>query len=290
MCWFKYHHLFTTLFSQLQKPESVYAVPQLLPRPPVHAGGTRGTGQSVLTDETSNINNTALSNSTDSDDTSVMQVNSSCSSSDAVTSVVRARSDSNTSNRQLNAALSNSTSDQMVVVTAGQNSKIPVFKSGYLNGKKQTTFSNPHSTRSLSTAQIVDNIKNVNGSVQLSNEDELMEDDSVITGLDENIMEANAHNQNNCTDKIVNNKQMDIISHTVNSDQSNEEIIDVDCKPPLILDKKPESLDVLAKNAINANGLSPECVKIIHAPGPKIDLKGIAQELTTTFKPVESAI
>lgn len=279
-------------FSQLQKPESVYAVPQLLPRSSFSQGETPGTGQNITT-ERNNKTNTAIGNPSDSKDSDIMKVNSVCTTDDVI-AVLRTRSDSNTSNRQLKAAVigsSNNTSDRLPVVSASQNSTIPVFKSGYLSDNKiQTTFSNPQSTRSLAAVQMVDNMKCVDGNMQLSNEDDLMENDNVITGLyDEDSIELKAHNQNNCSDKVVNNKPVDTINHTVNSDYS-KNITEMDCKIPQILDKKPESLDVLAKNAINANGLSPECVKIIHAPGPKIDLKGIAKELTTTFKPVESAI
>lgn len=250
-------------------------------------GGIEGTGQNILTSE--NIINGNISNTNEeSDDTSTRQnSNSSCTPSDLMTAISRARSDSSAINGQVNTAVVGggggcSTTDNRL--TVGQNTKIPVFRSGYLNnGKTQTRFPSTQSTQSLPTEQAGDSDENM---VLQANEDEalLIENGIVIKNADEKNMDLKSCNQKSCISTTVNN------NITVNNSVNTDDKMEISCKLHQIIDKKPETLDVLAKNAINANGLSQECVKIIHPSESKMDLKEIAQELTTTFKPVESAM
>lgn len=284
---------------QVHKSESVYAVPQLLPQIPIL---TRGTGQSVLTAERSN--KTCLSNqietsyNTNSENTANdMQViySNLSSESRAMAAVVRERSDSNASSSLIKAPVSinmNSTSGNQTVITANKdkNQRASTFLGGRINNDGNHLTFQKHDSKPVTSAEIRNNTKYINeDELQVTNdENELMESDTIMTRLDEKFQEYSVQNQNRFIDTTVSNKPDDPIHYTVNA--GNKDVaMETECKPQLF-DIKSQSLDILAKNAINANGLAPECVKIIHTVGPKIDLKGIAQELTTTFKPVESAM
>lgn len=288
---------------QVHKSESVYAVPQLLPQIPNHMRGTQGTGQTVLTAERNNKTYSSNQMETSSitscenkaDDLQTIYSNLG-SESQAVATIARERSDSNASGSLIKApvSLSVNRSGNQTVLTAGKdnNWRTPVFLAGRISDNGNHTTFHKLDSKLATSAEIGNNTKYMNGNeLQLPNEDEdeLMESDSIMSGLDKKFQEYNVQNQNEFIDTMASIKLDEPICHTIHADNKQEIAMETDCKPQLF-DMKAQSLDVLTKNAINANGLAPECVKIIHTVGPKIDLKGIAQELTTTFKPVESAM
>lgn len=118
------------------------------------------------------------------------------------------------------------------------------------------------------------------GSTADETSDEAMDSDSNSSVKDADIYKSKAY-----VSEVSSTRPVEPIYHSIGMKDKN--IMDTEGKHS-IFNKKPQPLDVLAKNAINACGLSPDCVKIIH--GSKADLRDISKELTTTFKPVETAM
>ncbi|KAG7156793.1 Neuron navigator 2-like [Homarus americanus] len=288
------HYVPLSARQQNQKFESVYAVPQLLPQVPVIiGGGTQGTGQTVSisqrNNKTCNSNQIMSSHINDilNKTEDIQTIYSNIGSESYVMATVRRGSDSSACMNQvrsLASLISNGGSGGEITVTPGpdNNRKFSTCTVGRTNSNNinQTGFIKPQN-KLASPRENECNAKNMNEDEGLlSSEDESMESDNIMMEQVHNEKTFRVQNQNDCISTEADTSPVEYISQVSND----KDKVAMETEP--LLNRKPQSLDVLAKNAINAIGFGPECVRIIRAVGPKQDLKGMAQELTTTFKPV----
>lgn len=257
-------------FYQISKSESVYATPQLSGRGPLIQGSALGTGQTgLVSSRSSSTSSFAVRNHV------TVQADSNkgtayCSESgvNSLVSSSRKRSDSNTSVSKME-------------VTEKRDSSVdgvpPLPLRRYdSNNQGKSLYS------SLSRPKV--NMQENRNSCELMNGVEV---NSMADETSDEAMESDSNSTGSVKDAEIfkSTRPVEPIYHSIGMKDKN--IMDADGKLSTF-NKKPQPLDVLAKNAINACGLSPDCVKIIH--GSKRDLKDISKELTTTFKPVETAM
>lgn len=287
---YKYHT--NMLCSQNHSSESVYAVPQVLPRPTAASfTATIETSQPVVTSRQSDNSHVTVQTTvadTNARGNSTMKnnlwYNSSLEQSDNVATIRRARSKSCTTSTPQTLTVAgngqNINVDQLVLKSDTGNK----FTAGRLRMNNATRSQENISNRVLAVLNPVTtsgiNIRNfIVSDTKISNEDEddMMDTDCLMDNMSDNTDESDLHSI----------RSSDSRNHNHNLDCKTDLAVDSDCK---VKGTAPQSLDILAENVLNNNGLGPDCVKIIRGAGPKVDLRGLAQELTTTFKPVESAM
>ncbi|KAK4308203.1 hypothetical protein Pmani_020091 [Petrolisthes manimaculis] len=280
-----------SLRQQNQTSESVYAVPQILPRPPaVIFTATHGTSQPVVTLRQSDNSHATgqisvadtieLENNTVKDN---MWCNSSHEHNDNLATIRRARSKSCTTTTPQTLTVAgngqNISVDQMVLTSDTGNK----FTTRRLRVNTATKSQENISNRGLAVLTPVTTsgviLRNfiVNNKITTEDEDYLMDTDCLTDNTSDNTDESDLHS-------IISS---DSRNHNHNMGSKTDLTMESDCTGKRT---GPQSLDILAENVLNNNGLGPDCVKIIRGAVPKVDLRGLAQELTTTFKPVESAM
>ncbi|XP_047477202.1 neuron navigator 3-like isoform X4 [Penaeus chinensis] len=256
-------HVPLSIHQQISKSESVYATPQLSGRGPLIQGSALGTGQTgLISSRSSSTSSFAARNHV------TVQADSSESGVNSLVSSSRKRSDSNTSVSKMEV---NEKRDSSV------DGAPPLPLRRYdSNNQGKSLYS------SLSRPKV--NIHENRNSCELMNGVEV---NSTADETSDEAMESDSNSTGSVKDAEIfkSTRPVEPIYHSIG--MKNKIIMDADGKLSTF-NKKPQPLDVLAKNAINACGLSPDCVKIIH--GSKRDLKDISKELTTTFKPVETAM
>lgn len=279
---------------EIRKAESIYSAPQLLSLGSATrvgvgggGGGAQGTGQTIFS--SNNIkpvsqNQPSLSECSEHADRadSVKTIFNLGNNTDKVQAVCSPHNDNtqsvkevviseNTiSNCQMETVADTTKSHTNVIVN---NSKEDVINSGFASEKSPIYSSgdNNNTYKSLPLVTQTDGCEKQE--VQHINEEE-MESETITSSQDN---EA-PYLFNGC-----------ITPFNCNTNDSKEVPMDMDYKPEKS-DSSPKNLDVLAKNVINSNGLATDCVKIIRDSGPKIDLRDISNELTSTFKPSETAM
>lgn len=260
----------TCFFHQISKSESVYATPQLSGRGALVQGNALGTGQTGLISSRSSSTSSfaARNHVTVQADSNKGTAYCSESGINSLVSSSRTRSDSNT-----NVSKMEVTEKRESYVDGVPPVPLRRYDSNNQGKSLYSSLSRPkvNMQENRNSCELMNGVE-VNSSAGETS-DEAMESDSNSTG---SVKDAEIYKSTRLVEPIY---------HSIGMKDKN--IMDADGKLSTF-NKKPQPLDVLAKNAINACGLSPDCVKIIH--GSKRELKDISKELTTTFKPVETAM
>nr|XP_053644760.1 neuron navigator 2-like [Cherax quadricarinatus] len=280
---------------QNHTPESRYAVLQV----PVVTEGMKGTGQATFTTPrdciTCSNNQDAPHHVSESKRDDWQSINSNITSESlSISTLQRTRRNTIATSSLIRASSGvNGTSGSRVVIIADQDNNNITAKltTGRSNNNRNPTVIKAENKIHLGS--LADMRVSAQGmsedEAQLSSEDELMDQYGILSEQDEKAKKSITQNQNGCIGKVGGIKPVIHMAHSTKIDSNEEIAMETDYKPQLPI-IRPQILDVLTKNAINAIGVAPECMKIIHGGGSKLDLKVMAQELTTTFKPVESTI
>ena len=146
----------------------------------------------------------------------------------------------------------------------------------------------------VNSCKKVDSIPVANGNHLSDNNNALCSLPSLVNSVKQDIQQMNEEDMESEPIPAKTDNSLDYLHNGYGNSLNNGTDItdipmDMDCKE-VHFNSNPENLDVLTKNAINANSTSENCVKILREMDAKFDLRDISNELTSTFKPSETAM
>ncbi|KAK7066620.1 hypothetical protein SK128_014279, partial [Halocaridina rubra] len=262
---------------QVRKAEAIYTAPQILS---VSSGnGVHGTGQTIFTSKDAKIGTIQPNPYTNNDSSDNMKATHNHSN--------KVQNIHDVHNPNGNTMPVNDTVQMevhevaMETETSGtacdEDEKITLVSSPDLISEINHIYK---SSMSRNPANSIDGVRNSRPSSIALNE--VYEEDEEEITVDLMESDHGVKSQNN-------NTEFQPCSNTKTRINVSEVNTDTDCKYEKIEELKNKN--VLANNVINSNGLAAQCVKIVRESGSKIDLsRDISHELTTTFKPSETAM
>ncbi|XP_068233282.1 neuron navigator 2-like [Palaemon carinicauda] len=248
---------------QIRKAESIYSTPQLLPLgglPRPH--GTHGTGQTVLSKDIQTVNPYQPS-----------KLEENIERKESPNTVYGSHNNGKVfKDYEIN---ENVKSETVIDRSESGSDKVLSNSRNSLDNLGEN-----HQDNKTSSSNISESSKTSHSPVSLE-ENERNEKHGVEKMESEQFPEKNCKSVPSIYNGYVN-------SFTNNTIDCKDVVMDTDCNSEHY--ENSTNLNILAKNAINSNGLTNDCVKIIRETGPKIDLRDLSHELTSTFKPAETAM
>ncbi|XP_066982596.1 neuron navigator 2-like isoform X3 [Macrobrachium rosenbergii] len=261
---------------QIRKAESIYSTPQLLPLGGLPRPGTHGTGQTVFSKDIQTVNPYQPIKVDENSERN--ECPNTFNHREEVQTV-------NGSHKNGKVFMDYKTNENLKSEIGIEGSDTSSCKRILSNSRDSLdNMVEKHQDYKTSTDNLSDGSKTCSSQVSLvenhrNEKDEVQMNEGMET-------EPLTEKREKCVPSLFNGY---VNSFTNNVIDCKDIVMDTDCNAEHY-DSNSSNLKVLAKNAINSNGLANDCVKIIRETGPKIDIRDISHELTSTFKPAETAM